>query len=170
MWQRRVFLTIKCWWRSCCEPAVLNTSNAMILQYRSSCCADPKHKVILLLLYNCHFATIMTCNVNIGAFCQRDHNQPPGTLAHTGCWLGVEVFLLVFIWVIKATKRGWAGCNGEAHNMRKLVRRKIEFLNRTHTLSSHRELSHARHRRVCSQPDCLTVKPDELSQRTSHVG
>ena len=26
---------------------------------------DPNHKIILLLLYNCNFATVMNCNVNI---------------------------------------------------------------------------------------------------------
>jgi hypothetical protein len=37
----------------------------MSLQFSCSCCGDPNHQVMLLLLCNCNFAIVMHCNVNI---------------------------------------------------------------------------------------------------------
>jgi hypothetical protein len=47
---------------------VLNLPNASALSYSSSGCGDPapNYEIILLLLHNCNFATVMNYNVNIG--------------------------------------------------------------------------------------------------------
>ena len=49
------------------RPAVLNLPSAGTLPYSSSCCGDPppNHKIILLILHNCNFATVMNYNANI---------------------------------------------------------------------------------------------------------
>ena len=47
------------------RAVVFNLPNTMTLKYSSSCCRDPNHKIISLLLHNCNFATVMNCNVNI---------------------------------------------------------------------------------------------------------
>lgn len=39
------------------------------LQHGSSRCADPTHKIMLLLLHNCSFAPVMNHNVNICVLC-----------------------------------------------------------------------------------------------------
>ena len=50
------------------RAVVLNLPNAGALSYSSLCGDSPNHKIILLLFYNCNFATVMNCSVNYLCF------------------------------------------------------------------------------------------------------
>lgn len=45
-------------------PVILKLPKAVTLYYSSSCCGDPHHRIISLLLHKCNFA-VMNYNVNI---------------------------------------------------------------------------------------------------------
>ena len=54
----------------------------MLQPFNTSCCADPNHKIIPLLLHDCNFATLTNRNANILIGRTSDIQSPKGVETH----------------------------------------------------------------------------------------